>query len=170
MLPSDQGMIWMNNMFTCYVPKAFEVLVNKKLEGQLDQAWMWMEAMDIHDIQPIEIATRWFCSMVGGEYDYYGVVDNQIKLNDMIFEFIEDEPEIGHTALGAVYFPDVSHEDLKRFRGDPMRVSLQIYNEGLNLGTERGYCLLNSDGKKLFKVGTKFLENGVNIYFFENLV
>ena len=91
MLPSDQGMIWMNNMFTCYVPKAFEVLVNKKLDGQLDQAWMWMESMDIHDIQPIEIATRWFCSMVGGEYDYYGSVDNQIKLNDMIFEFIEDD-------------------------------------------------------------------------------
>ena len=169
MLPEDRGMIWLNNMFTCYVPKAFTVLTNKKLEGQLDQAWIWMEAIDIHEIPPIETATKWFCSMVGGQYDYYGSNENQIKLNDMIFEFIEDEPEVGSTSLGAVYLPDVSTDDMETFLEKPIPVTLELYSEGLKLGTERGYCLIDENSNKVFKVGTKFLENGVNIYFFQNI-
>ena len=169
MLPNNQGTIWMNNMFTCYVPKAFAVLIDSKLEGQLDQAWIWMESVDISEIQPVEISTRWFCSMVGGQYDYYGSNKNQIKLNDMIFEFIEDEPELGSTSLGAVYFPDVDDEGIMSFKNKPKSVFLKTYIEGLQSNAERGYCLVGEDGIPVFKVGTKFLENGINTYFFENL-
>ena len=169
MLPKDKGIIWMNNMFSCYVPKAFAVLIDSRLEGQLDQAWLWLESVDICEIQPIETSTRWFCSMVNGTYDYYGSVENQIKLNDMVFEFIEDEPEIGSTSLGAVYFPEISDEDMKAFSEIPTKVTLKTYIDGFNLGSERGYCLINEKNEVVFKVGTKLLDGGVNIYFFENL-
>ena len=165
-------MMLVNSMFTGFVPSAFRVILKPSIGTLLDRSDLWYNSVAMETIKPIEQATTWFCAMVGGDYEYYGNVDNQIKLNDMVFEFIEDEYSEGDTALGAVYFPEFNLED---FSEKPIAlVTLESYIQDEKPCMERGYMLKDTTTSKiLFNVGTKlWTEDGTDytVFFIQNFV
>ena len=160
-------MVLINSMFTGYIPSAFRVILDPSLEPLLERPDLWTTYVSMETIKPIEQATSWFCSMVGGEYDYFGNVDNQIKLNDMVFEFIEDEYHCeGDTALGAVYFPEFEPDKFHENSISVVKLETFISRDGMYL--ERGYLLRDVETKKvLFNVGTKlWTEDGTDYTVF----
>tara|TARA_Y100001973_G_C5198178_1_gene335762 strand:- start:1652 stop:2161 length:510 start_codon:yes stop_codon:yes gene_type:complete len=99
---------------------AIKVNLNNKFKGYISSNNCDGDYNRIHDstlpesvstelIPDIKFSTDCFISMVGGEYDFYGMDHNAIKLNDMIFEILEDPDDGYRSYLGAARIPLQDH-------------------------------------------------------------
>ena len=115
--------------------------------------------VDISEIPDIKFATDCFVSMVGGVYDFFGMDLNHIKLNGMVFEFLEDPDDGYRSHLGAVRIPDNDHKAIF-FRSPIAQIKICLYHKKLKLNIEPpedfiGYYLEDiSDGHIWALIGT----------------
>ena len=89
----------LNNMFNGMVAKHW--LPKTENEGY---------TTSIESVPDIKFATDMFISMVGGKYDFYGICHDAIKLNDMVFQILEDPDDGYRSYLGATRIADSENQ------------------------------------------------------------
>ena len=138
----------LNDVFSRRVDSAFS------LEKTADHYY----GVPIKTIPDINDTTDWFVSMVGGTYDLYGVDGTCVKLNDMVFEFLEDPDDGYRSHLGAVRISNDNREHI--FFPNPVATIKLIKKELTEIdhhgqGGFRGYNLVDvKDGHTWAEMGT----------------
>lgn len=112
--------------------------------------------VDIEHIPDIKLATDMFVSMVGGEYDFYGMEHNAVKLNDMIFEILEDPNDGYRSYLGAVRIAD-SDSQYIFFRRSLAKIRIEAIDDGEIF---MGYYLVDvKDNHVWCRIGTSYVDD-----------
>lgn len=94
-----------------------------------------------------------FEKLLGKELKFYGVDNLSFKVNNLVFEVLEDEEDGYRSSLGAVRFDG----DWKKFglifhRRAFARVRVEEYDDGYM----EGYCLVDvDDGHQWLRFGTE---------------
>ncbi len=121
----------------------------------------WFDTIFSDSIPTLKLATDWFESMVGGEFDLYGLDANCVKLNDMVFELLEDPDDGYRSYLGATRIADSEFIQRLIFFKTPLakiRIS-QVHirhDDPINSYEDfQGYHFVDvSDGHVWCKIGT----------------
>ena len=140
----------LNNMFNGLI----SVHWMPKCDPELEES----QSVGISEIPDIKFATDCFVSMVGGIYDFHGILNDSVKLNDMIFQILEDPDDGYRSYLGAVRIPE--EIESRGFYNKPIAKvrletsDMQRYNKAIPQSF-RGYILVDTeDGHIWALIGT----------------
>ena len=110
----------------------------------------------IEHIPDIKMATDTFVSMANGEYDFYGIDHNAIKLNDMIFEILEDPNDGYRSYLGAVRIAD-GDTQYTFFRIPIAKVRIKPIEDDNDF---TGYYIIDIKDKHMWgRIGTYYVDD-----------
>jgi hypothetical protein len=113
---------------------------------------------DANTIPDIKLATDTFVSMIGGKYDFYGMDHNAVKLNDMIFEILEDPDDGYRSFLGAVRIAD-KDSNYTFFRTPIAKVEIKSIDV-TELDHFQGYHFIGiKDNHKWGEIGTMYIDD-----------
>jgi hypothetical protein len=103
-----------------------------------------------------------FDDLVGAEADFYGVDNNCFKLNDVVYEAVEDEEDGYRSSLGCVETRDI---ESKIFFGMPIA---RVVIESADEGSFDGYKLTDlHDGHEWLRFGTDDYDDWYPCFRFE---
>jgi hypothetical protein len=138
----------------------FKRVVSSIFDNNDDDDGEWDGVVELHHdantIPDIKLATDTFVSMVGGKYDFYGMTHDAVKLNDMIFEVLEDPDDGYRSFLGAVRIADKDSNHVF-FRTPIARVEIKPVDISEKFS---GYYFIDvKDNHRWVEIGTKYLDD-----------
>ena len=112
---------------------------------------------DIKHIPDIKMATDTFVSMVDGEYDFFGMDHNSVKLNEMIFEILEDPNDGYRSYLGAVRIADRDSQ-YTFFRNPIAKIEIKAIRD--NKKQFYGYYFIDTKDNHVWcRIGTCYIDD-----------
>jgi hypothetical protein len=105
-----------------------------------------------------------FETMVGMEADFYGVDNNSFKLDDVVYEAIEDEEDGYRSCLGCIEINEEARASKIFFRMPVARVVVESEDDGYF----KGYKLTDlHDGHQWLRFGTSDYDDWYPCFTFE---
>lgn len=112
----------------------------------------------IKHIPDIKLATDMFVAMVGGEYDFYGMEHSAVKLNDMIFEILDDPNDGYRSYLGAARIAD-SDSQYRFFRKPIAKIRIEAIDGGAEKAFEGYHFIDTKDNHVWCRIGTSYIDD-----------